>query len=200
MKSVPLGIRRAASSGRVLGTRPGVCFRCTHVSVSKTGSWLVHGAPWWPWQDRGQKEPCSCACLQLHSSLGVIFGFLGRVERRGGGWCWLVLLGPSSAMWSNATGQQLHVPRSHFLQMLVGSRSSRSCAWCVVVCSCGWLCVYPYLCSGASSSISCTSIMMVGRRRCRLSLWGFWSSHRRPCRQSYCHVILRCQKLRGCFG
>ena len=189
-------------SERLLETRPGVCLRCTHVSFSHVGSWLVHEAPWWPWQDRGQKEPCSCACLQLHLSIGAICGFLGRVERRRGGWSWLVLDGPpsDSSMWSSAAGQQLHAPRSHSLQMLVGSRNSGSCVWCGVVCVCVWLYVYPCLCSGASSSSSCTSIIMVVWRRCRLSLWGFCLFHRRSFRRSYRHVILRCRKLRGCMG
>ena len=173
VKSVPLGIKRAALSGRLLETRPGVCLRCTQVSVSQMGSWLVHEAPWWPRQDRGQKEPCSCACLQLHSSIGAICGFVGRVERRRGGWCWLVLDGPpsDSSMWSTAAVQQLHVQSPQSLHL--------------VVCGCVRVYASPCLFSGASSSSSCTSIIMVGGRRRRLSrLWGSYHHHhsfRRSC-------------------
>ena len=202
---------RAALSGRLLGTRPGVCSRCTHVSVSQVGSWLVHKAPWWPWQDRGQKEPCSCACLQLHLSVGAIFVFLGRVERRREGWWWLVLDGtPSdSSMWCKAAVRQLHAPRAHSCRMLVGSRSSGSGVSRGVVCGC--VCVYPCLCSGASSMSSCTSIIMLVRRRCRLSLLrGFCFSYRlsfhqssrlrhlRSCRSR--RGILRCRQFRRCLG
>ncbi len=203
MKSVPLGIRRVALSGRLLETRPGVCFRCTQVSVSQVGSWLVHEASWCPWQGRGQKEPSSCACLQLHLSIGVICVFFCRVERRKGGWWWLVLTGPpsTSSMGSSAAGQHLRAPRVHSLQMLAGSRNSGSCVWCGVVCGCVWLCVNPCLFAGASSASSCTSIMMVGGRRRRLSLLGgFCLLRRHSYRQSSRCVIFLCGKLWGFMG
>ena len=163
---------------------------------------MVHGASWWPWQGRGQKEPCSCACLQLHLSIGAICVFC-RVERRKGGWWRLVLDGPPSAssMGSSAAGQQLHAPRAHSLQMLPGSRNSGSCVWCSVVCGCVWLCVSPCLFSGASSSSSCTSIIMVGGRRRRLSrLGGLCLFRLHSYRQGSRRAIFCCEKLRRCMG
>jgi hypothetical protein len=144
VKSVPFGMERTALSGRLLETRPGVCSRCTHVSVSQVGSWLVHEAPWWPWQGRGQKETCSCACLQLHWSIVAMCVFFCRVERRKGGWWWLVLDGPPSdlSMWSSAAGGRC-MSLVHTLQRCLRALAIRGLVCDVVLCvgGCGCMCV-----------------------------------------------------------